>query len=226
MAIFKSFILSSISGSVNGTTFSRNASGAYMRNKTMPVNPNTEIQVQTRAGFTNAATSWRDMTDGERSAWKTYAQNSPQQNSVGDTIHLSGFAQYMRLNGLRTFLDLAVQNTAPLQYGSANAITTLVGVLDETGNDFTVSSIGGGSFNADATYAFWISNPIGAGQTFYKGPWNYLGKAPGTTVGAFNAVTPMTLTNGQQYMIKARLIDEFDRLSPIYQTSKITVTTV
>ena len=40
-----------ISGSVGGTVFSRNKGGAYMRNRSIPVNPQSAAQVVVRAAM-------------------------------------------------------------------------------------------------------------------------------------------------------------------------------
>jgi hypothetical protein len=165
------------------------------------------------------------MPQAKQAAWKTYAQNTPVQNRVGDTIHLSGFAQYMKLNGLRTFLGSAVQYDAPLVYGVAPAVTQFVFTAEASDNGITVTEFAGGSLDADANYGLWISNPIGTGQEFYKGPWNYLGNADGTTIGAYTATAPFDVLVGMQFKMRIRYYDENDRVSPEYITSKVTAIT-
>lgn len=226
MALIKSNFLSAISGSMNGTTFSRNSSGAYMRNRTVPVNPNTELQVQTRAGFTNASISWRDLGDAEQAAWKTYAQNSPVTNRIGDVIHLSGFGQYMALNGFRAFLGLSPVTNAPIIFGSAAAVTALTLTIDETANEIDITVMAGGSATINDIYGVWISNPVGTGQNFYKGPWNYVGQRTGVTLTTTPTTPPFQVTAGQQYFVKLRYQDADNRLSPTFQTGKITAVAV
>src|SRR5687767_3094985 len=113
MALIRSTLLSTIAGSIAGATFARNAGGSYMRSRTVPVNPNTPNQVLARGSFTTAATNYRLLTDLQQIAWKTYAQNTPRTNRLGETIHLSAIGEYMKLNAFRTFLGQALRSDPP-----------------------------------------------------------------------------------------------------------------
>lgn len=70
MAIFKSTLLSEIRGSLNGATFSRTKAGAIMRNRTKPVQPNTQYQVDQRINMQFAADVFKQMDLNEIQGWQ------------------------------------------------------------------------------------------------------------------------------------------------------------
>jgi hypothetical protein len=73
MALIKSTILSAIRGSINGTVFAQNKSGAYARNRTVPVNPNTTNQQAVRIALGQAAMAWKTLSAERRAAWDASA---------------------------------------------------------------------------------------------------------------------------------------------------------
>jgi hypothetical protein len=215
MALVRSTILSVISGSINGTTFSRNASGAYARNRTVPVNPNTPTQVQARAALSINAVAWKTLTDAQRDTWRDYAQNTPVQNRIGETIHLSGFAWFMKINSFISFIGETVRTTAPTQPGVGGPIVNMGITADISDQEFTVASAEAapGFDNAAAVWAVWISSPQSAGKTFFKGPWNYAGNEIGSALVGRVFLPSAPIATGQLYFYRARYIDQYGRLS-------------
>jgi hypothetical protein len=220
MAIFKSNMLSAIRGSVNGTVYSQNKSGPYMRNRSMVVNPNTASQVLARATFAQASQQWRTLTDAQRNSWRAYAAATPVTNRLGDTIFLSGANMFTKTNAFNGFLGIAAQTTAPITPGLAEGPS-----LDEGGELTDTASLNPntlqnqvfdtGSTNIAAIYAFWISNQLSVGAEFYGGPWNFVGTKLGTTRNVeLEIPAPMSpLVVGQHYKILCRIKDELGRLS-------------
>ena len=56
-------------GKIGGHVASKNRSGAYMRTKVTPSNPNTASQSQARSILASASQNWRNLTDSQRKAW-------------------------------------------------------------------------------------------------------------------------------------------------------------
>lgn len=99
MALIKlTAIVDNISGKLNGTVFSRNKGGHYMRSKSMPSNPRTSFQSAVRARFGAIAQLWGALTEAQREAWRAIASEFPYTNRLGDTKILSGFALHQKLN--------------------------------------------------------------------------------------------------------------------------------
>jgi len=103
-----------ISGSVSGTTFSRNRGGAYMRSRVIPSNPNTAYQVNIRADLATLAADWQTLTQAQRDAWAEWARQNPRTNSIGQSTTLSGEQAYISLNARILHDDGAVQVTPPI----------------------------------------------------------------------------------------------------------------
>lgn len=97
-ALFVSPVWSNIRGSIGGTTYSRNKSGAVARNRTKPVNPNTAAQSAVRNLFGSLSAAWRNLTDVQRDQWSTMTPNYPYINSVGQSAEYSGQQLYNKLN--------------------------------------------------------------------------------------------------------------------------------
>lgn len=88
-----------ISGSLGGVVFSHNRFGAYMRNRSIPVNPNSTAQQNVRADLAYLTAEWhRTLTQGQRLAWAVYAAAISFTNALGETIKLTGFNHFIRSN--------------------------------------------------------------------------------------------------------------------------------
>lgn len=99
MALIKlTAFLDSISGKVNGSVFSRNKGGAYVRGKGVVSNPQSIAQSGVRAVFGAISQAWKGLTEIQREAWNAATANFPYQNRLGDTKQLSGFALHQKLN--------------------------------------------------------------------------------------------------------------------------------
>jgi len=103
-----------ISGSIGGTTFSRNRFGRYARSKSMPVNPATPLQEVIRNLMSNLTALWISiLTPAQRTAWNAYGAAVAMQNRLGATIHLTGFNHYVRSNVARMQAGLDRVDTDP-----------------------------------------------------------------------------------------------------------------
>lgn len=114
MALVKyGHIIAEARGKLNGTVFSRNTYGAYMREKVTPANPNTTRQQEVRAIFGDAAAAWRSLTDEERTAWSALALTLTRKNVFGDNMPLSGFNFYMRVRVNLATIGATIPTTPP-----------------------------------------------------------------------------------------------------------------
>lgn len=143
MALIKlTAIVDNISGKLNGTVFSRNKGGHYMRSKSMPSNPKTAFQNAVRARFGAIAMLWGLLTQAQRNAWNAMAREFPYTNRLGDTKILSGFALHQKLNTNLAIIGQSFVSDPPEPI-SPPAIVSLV----------TNVSIGEGEFNVTAELA-------------------------------------------------------------------------
>ena len=113
MALIKTTaIVDAISGKLNGTVFSRNKGGAYVRSRSTVLNPKTLPQQSVRAIFGSISQAWRDLTPEEQQAWINATPNYPYQNALGDAKQYTGKALFQKLN--QNLLGIGVSmRTAP-----------------------------------------------------------------------------------------------------------------
>jgi hypothetical protein len=87
-----------ISGSVHSQVFSRNRYGAYIRARSVPTNPDTAYQQAIRSFLSTYSAAYGALTDAQRAAWVSYAQQNPITDSLGERQVLTGHAAYIGLN--------------------------------------------------------------------------------------------------------------------------------
>ena len=90
--------VAAVSGSVGGTTFSRNRGGAYMRNRAIPVTSSSEKALRYRSYLAGISQAWRALDADIRQAWRIYAQTNPVVNRLGQSKALTGQNHFIRLN--------------------------------------------------------------------------------------------------------------------------------
>jgi len=110
---FLSTLLSEARGSINGATFSRNSSGAYIRSRVKPVNPNTPAQSSARALFATLSAAWKSLTAAERETWNSARPNFPQVDKLGQSIELTAQQLYMKMNRALQAAGLTTIDVAP-----------------------------------------------------------------------------------------------------------------
>jgi len=131
-------IAAQVSGSMGGTTFSRNRYGTYFRNKAIPVNPNTPYQQAVRANLAARSQEWRGLQDEERRAWATWSQSNPFIDRLGNSQVLQPNAAYVRLNALLAMSGNSVITDPPV--GDAPlALATLSFAPDATAGTCVVT---------------------------------------------------------------------------------------
>ena len=93
-----SALISEMRNKLNGSVFSRNRGGAYLRTKVTPVNPSTSAQVAARSLLASFSQGWRGLTQAQRDAWNAAVSQWTTTDVFGDSITPSGNQLYIRLN--------------------------------------------------------------------------------------------------------------------------------
>jgi hypothetical protein len=168
--IIYSALVESIRGSIQGTTFQRNAYGFTVKGKPNMVNPNTTRQNARKRTFSGASQAWRTLTDGERAAWDAYANAFPIPSRKNPDAYLSGLAAFTRWHGVRWQENSVVLADPAGAQGTA--------VLDQvelilSGGDLFVSAPN------DITEGPWrvfiyLSRPLQPTQAFIKSWQRYI----------------------------------------------------
>lgn len=154
--------VSGIRGSIAGNTYSRNSSGAYIRNRATPINPATTLQKAVRLLFGAVAQAWRALTDEQRQSFDAYAPQYPSTDSLGQAITRTGQQLYMALNNkLRQYGQPAIDLCLPPESVSAPAGNAVADISDNVIQITALSATG--SSDVIGVYA---TAPQSAGKKF------------------------------------------------------------
>jgi len=176
MAVFKSSTFSEIRGSVNGMTFSRNAAGAYVRNKTIPVNPSTLLQNVARGAFQQASERWKTLSLAQRALFENHAATLTRYNKVGDEINARGqtlfvgwdaFQRYLQQRGYVTNYTIPT-TTIPWGDPSPLDVYTEIPTTPDVGIHLTFHN---SSLNDDARVLIQVFGPLSATRNYWRGPY-------------------------------------------------------
>lgn len=173
MALIKfGAFVTDIRNKVGGTVFSKNAAGAYVKNKVTPLNPATArlSNVHTRMALLSQA--WRGLTAAQRTSWNDAASSFPYTNQFGDTYYLSGLS-------LHNALNLALLNINESALTEPPTPATVEGVYTATltaakGTPAMSLAFTQDPVPADTAYVLYATPGISPGVSFYKGRFRYI----------------------------------------------------
>lgn len=241
MALFKSQMATSASGSIGGITYSRNRSGMYMRARAVPVQPNSSAQLQVRNALTDLVTAWKEtLTAAQRAAWELYAQNVPVVNPLGDSVNNSGQNWYIGANTPRLqaiaklSATIARVDPGPTIFDRGAFTTPTITYDESTGLGVTYTTAD--AFNSEDEAAMFIYQgaPQDAGVNFFKGPYRLVGIIEGDSstppsspklVGAATLTSlGYTVTTGQKVWTAVAVSRADGRLSTRRVIGPVTVT--
>ena len=186
-------------GKINGTVYSKNKSGPYIRMKVTGVNPRSERQTIVRSVFASTAQAWSNvLTAGQREAWTTFANKYPITNIFGLAIVLNGMNWFIKCNQVLNQIG-SPQSLVPPPSPLVEQIP-----FDETSAIASTSLL---EFNQTAV------NPEGAGSQWYLfatpglppgrrpklSDYRYINSPPAATTGfpaAISLFTPYTALYG------------------------------
>lgn len=204
-----SALVSEMRNKLNGSVFSKNRGGNYLRNKVTPINQSTAAQVLVRSRLAGISSSFRSLLSSQIQAWNAATGNFPYTDIFGDSKELSGSQLYMKLNmnlanaGAAQIPDPpAPEGVAPLLTLTANAASGGV-----KGITFTVSPT-----PADTVLIVEATPSYSPGKTFVKNLYRKVAALPAATASPFIATTGYNavfgdVTTGQKVSFRAFLVN-------------------
>lgn len=133
-------VVADMRNKLNGSVFSRNRGGAYVRTKVTPLNPQTSAQVGARSLLTSLAQSFRSLTQEQITAWNNATSQWAGTDVFGDVVNPTGLALYVRLNANISNGGGTSISTPPSPVG-ASALETLTLSAAVTGSEFDVAFV-------------------------------------------------------------------------------------
>jgi len=129
-----------IRGKLNGSVFSKNRGGAYVRTKVSPSNPQSTRQMSVRGIFAALSSAWSALTEANRNSWNGFVSAYGRTDIFGDIRNPSGKNLFQRLNQNLTLTGQAnlTDCVAPLE-------VPFLGITTAT---FDISSV---SFDIETT---------------------------------------------------------------------------
>lgn len=124
--------ITNLVGKAGGSVYSTNKGGAYFKNFVKPSNPRTAAQQLKRSIFGSIASTWRTLTDPQRSNWNQTSNDFPYKDVFGDTKHLSGFGLHQQINSNLMAADLPTTIKPPNVVGVS-------AIIEETNNAFDIA---------------------------------------------------------------------------------------
>lgn len=220
--------VASISGSVNGTTFSHNRGGPYMRGRAVPTNPSTSRQQAVRNAMAELATAWVEtLTAAQRNAWALYAENVPLVGPLGDPRNVGGIGMYCRSNVPRLQAGLPRVDSGPTTFDLGTATTPTIDAIN-AGSTVDIAFDNGDDWanEDDSSLLCYVGPPQNVSINFFKGPYQFMGSIDG------DATTPPTspaslappvydFTAGQKGFVQIRVSRADGRLSSPFRLSGI-----
>lgn len=174
-----SAIVSEMRGKLNGSVFSKNRGGAYIRTKVTPVNPQTLAQGIVRATLTALSQGWRGLTEAQRLAWNSAVSQFTGTDIFGDIKTPSGINLYNKLNLNLANIGVGPIATPPNVVGVGYIDSLLVTAAAGAGTiSLAYTNVGGA---AGQTLVVEATAPMSAGKSFVKSEFRVVNTIPGGT---------------------------------------------
>lgn len=221
--------VASASGSMGGMTFSRNAGGAYIRNRAVPVNPNSTFQQVLRGYVAQLTSLWSTtLTQAQRDGWEAYNVNVLLPNSLGDQRSIGALAHYVRSNVSRLQASEPRVDTAPVLFNLGDYTQpTITSITAPTALSLAFDNTDDWANEDDAALLVYGARGYNATINYFKGPYRYAGSVQGDAVTAPTspaAITmPFTLQAAQKSFIFGRVSRADGRLSSPFRLPAIVV---
>lgn len=211
-------------GKLGGQVFSKNRSGAYVRTKVTPVNPQTTAQQANRSLLGTLSALWSALTEAQRDAWNSAVEQWQKTNVFGDLSKPTGKNLFTGLNKvlLANFpaADYMVLPPAKAEF----AAFQIVSASFAAGLGAKTITLTG--FNPTTNFQVRATAPLTAGTSYFKNLLRSMGEAITvspegilTVTGGYNA-TFGAVSSGSKIGIEVRQVGDNGQLSaPVMYTT-------
>lgn len=178
---------------LNGSVFSKNRGGAYVRTKVTPVNPQTTAQQNARNRLSTNSQAWRGLTEAQRQSWIDAAPNFPVTDIYGNAKILSGLQLYVKLNNNLALIGEAAIATAPSPVAIPQLELTSV-TADDSAN--TVIIAGTTPVPADFAMVVMATPNVTPGKSFVKNLFRFVDALAAAATSPFDVSAAYTALFG------------------------------
>lgn len=200
-------------GKLGGAVFSRNRYGAYVRNKTSPVQPRSPAQMLIRAAFTQISQAWRDiLIPAERAAWDDYAKQTQKSDVFGNKGNLTGAVMFVRYNTGLVGILAAILKVAPVLPGEAQMAKVTLTATAAVG--VSIATLLPALTAGDYAIAYSNKAPIPQSREFFNGPWTLRKSMDSTQTFPAVIIDPAECAIGQRWWVSTRLYAKDGKVGP------------
>lgn len=201
-------VVADMRNKLNGSVFSKNRYGSYVRTKVTPVNPQTGFQQAQRQALGSLSSGWRGLTQAQRQGWIDAAPSFPIIDIYGNSQILSGQALYVQLNLNLTVAGQTLITDAP----SPDSIPSmaLTAVAGAAGTPALTATFDISTVPAGYTLVVYCTPLINVGRLFVKNRYRVIGTET-LTAGVANLLAKWNtrfgaLVAAKNVFVTARLI--------------------
>lgn len=159
-------------GKIGGHVASKNRSGAYLRTKVTPDNPQSTNQMLRRSQLAGLSSSWGELSEEQRNAWIGAVDEFPYNNVFGDSVKPTGKNLYVGLNLNLLHINKSVIDNPPTPGEVVEMENFGIGVQTPAGLTIELSSP---LENAVKVFATPVLRP---GVNFVKNKFRFIGVLP------------------------------------------------
>lgn len=199
-------------GKIAGVVYSKNAAGAYIRQKVSPTQSLTARRGTVRERMTNLAKYWSaTLTPAQVNAWNSFAKNNPVTDVFGRSQTLSGIQTFCRLNA--EILNVGgTQIDDPPGSLTITGITTMTVTATAGAPDILSIAFGPTPLDTNVRLNIFATQPLPSGRTFTKNYLRWIAASSTAQASPFNAAAAYlakfgAMTAGNKIGILANVVD-------------------
>lgn len=215
-------------GSMGGITASANGSGAYLKMKSIPTNPNSPRQQAARNNFQALAVIWSDiLTQIQRDAWAVYAFNIVFKDSLGQSYKIKGYNMFMRSNLAVLSGGLTRVDDGPTIFTLPTSDPALVATASEATQLLTIEfdPLEQWVNEDDAGLSIFMTIPRGLGREYLVGHQRLAGTLLGDVATPLTSpqtlAVPFPVAEDQKILVSAEVILADGRVSNPFQDTDV-----
>ena len=180
-------------GKLGGHVFTKTKSGATMRTKVTPVNPQTSAQASARSRLGGNSQAWASLSEEQRESWQVRAKETAKTNVFGDQYFPSGKNLFTSLNNNLLLIDQQAIFEAPAMSQMPFIVKLTLGIV---ANPESINIEFGYSGSVNQHFIVYeATNGFSQGRYNFDGTYRNIGSALAT-----NPFTPAKLVS--EYVAK------------------------
>lgn len=159
-------------GKLGGHVFTKTRSGATMRTKVTPVNPQSSAQAAARSRLGGNSMAWGSLTEAQRESWNSLASETGKTNVFGDQYFPTGKNLFTSVNNNLLMIEKPTLQTA-VKPEALPFITDMSVVISKSTSAITLNVSAEGTLSK-STLVVEASAPFSPGKYNFDGSYRQI----------------------------------------------------